>query len=332
MELCGGQTNTYLENSISDFLPSRLNIVHGPGCAMCAAPVSLIDSAVQLAQQESVVLCASGDLLRLKGSSCDLLEIKARGHDVRVVHTPLDSLAIARETPHKKVVFLSIGFEMTAQSNALAIWQAKRLGLRNYLLLASQGHVPAVVKRLLKEPGTRVQGIFGLSDICSVAGWSGFEQLSKRFRVPMVVTGHEPLDLLEGIRIVVDLLESNSAVVENQCRGGVSRDGNREAKALIKEVFELADRYWRGIGKVENGGYRLKPEFQAHDAEQAFGLKILPGDDSPLCISRDILFGFKKPPDCPAFGKTCRPGSALGATMVASEGVCASYYRYHADR
>jgi hydrogenase expression/formation protein HypD len=332
MELCSGQTNTFLETGLTEFLPKEINVVHGPACAICAAPVALIDAAVDLAQQENVILCASFDLLRLKGSKCDLLEIKAQGRDVRVVHTPLDSLAIAREEPNKKVVFLSVGFDMAAQSTALAVWQAKRIGLKNYFLLASQCYFPAVVKHILKEPDTKVQGIFGLSSVCTVSGLVEFEPLSKRFRVPIVITGFEPIDLLEGIRLLVNQLENNSANVENQFRGGISRDGNREGKSLIKEVFDLGDRYWRGIGVVEHGGYHLRPEFQQFDAERAFSLTFEAKGDSPVCISRDILLGFKKPTDCPAFGKGCRPGNAMGSTMVSSEGACASYYNFHNDR
>lgn len=332
MELCSGQTNSFLENGLHDFLPKEINIVHGPACAICAAPVALIDAAIDLAQRENVILCASFELLRLKGTNCDLLEIKAQGHDVRVVHTPLDSLAIARDEPNKKIIFLSVGFDMAAQANALALWQAKRLGLKNYFLLASQCYFPAVVTHILQEPDTKVQGIFGLNSVCAVSGLIDFEPLSKRFRVPIVVTGHEPIDLLDGIRICVEQLERNNVQVENRFRGGVSRDGNREGKSLIKEVFNLGDRHWRGIGIVELGGYHLKPEFQHFDAERAFGLKFEAPADHPVCISREILLGFKKPTDCPAFGKGCRPGNALGATMVASEGACASYFNYHNER
>ncbi|MBX3075802.1 hydrogenase formation protein HypD [Candidatus Obscuribacterales bacterium] len=332
MELCSGQTNSFLENGLDQYLPSNIDIVHGPACAVCAAPIALIDAAIELANRDNVILCASFELLRLKGSVCDLLEIKAQGRDVRVVHTPLDSLAIAREEPGKKVVFLSVGFEMAAQSNALAAWQAKRLGLKNYFLLASQCYFPAVVKHILAVPGSKVQGIFGLSSVCSVTGMVDFEPISKRYQVPIVITGHAPTDLLEGIRLCVNLLENKNASVENLFRGSVSRDGNREGKSLIKEVFQLGDRYWRGIGVVEQGGYHLRPEFQQFDAERAFELQFEAKGDNQACISREILLGFKKPTDCPLFGKGCRPGNAMGSTMVSSEGACASYYNFKNDR
>lgn len=328
MEICGGQTSHLLEYKLDQMLPSNVNIVHGPGCAICITPVELIDAAIQIAQQPSVILCASGDLLRLRGTNCDLLEIKAQGADVRVVHSPLDCLSIARESPDKKVVFFSTGFEMTAQLDALSIWQAKRLGLKNYLLLGSHGHVPAVCKRILKEPNTAVQAIMGLGNVCNITGFVDYEQLSKRFQLPVVVTGHEPIDFMEGVEMCVRMLESGKISVENQFRSGVSRDGNREAKSLINEVFELVDREWRGIGRVELSGYRLKPEFQAHDARRVFDVKVESKPDSSACISKEILLGFKKPTDCPLFGKSCRPGSALGATMVSNEGTCATYYNY----
>jgi len=327
MELCSGQTNTYLEAGLREYLPKNIDVVHGPACAVCATPVALIDAAIELAKQESVILCASGELIRLKGSQTDLLEIKAQGHDVRVVHTPLDSLGIARESPDKKVVFFSVGFERTVQSNALAIWQAKRLGLKNYFMLASHLHVAGVVKHILNQPDTKVQGILGLTDVCAVSGLGDYEPLSKRFQAPVVVTGHEPLDILEGIKICVGMLESQNANVETQSHS-ISRDGNREARALIREVFEVGNRYWRGIGFVENGGYHFKPEFHHFDAERAFNLQIVATEDAPVCISKEILLGFKKPTDCPAFGKGCRPGNALGSTMVSSDGACSSYYNF----
>ncbi len=328
MEFCGGQTGTFLDSGLSQLLPDNVNIVHGPGCAICATPKSIIDCAVEIAKQDSVVLCAGGDLLRLRGQDCDLLELKAQGKDVRVVHTPLDALSLARELPEKQIVYLSVGFDMTAHVNALAVWQARRMELNNFFLLGYQGYVPAVVARILEEPRSQVQAIFGLGDVCTVSGLSEFEPISHRFKVPIVVTGAEPLDLLQAIKMCVELLECDLFSVENQFKSGISRQGNREGKSLIKEVFELIEQEWRGLGLVQNGGYRLKAAFQRHDALKAFGLQIEHVTDSPVCISRQILFGFKKPPDCPAFGKSCRPGSALGATMVSSDGVCASYFEY----
>ncbi len=328
MEICSGQTASFLELELEELLPKNIHLMHGPSCAICTASLSYIDRAIAIAQLDSVIFCAPGDLLRLKGSQCDLLEIKAQGHDVRVVHSPLDCLNIARAQPDKNVVFFSIGFEMTAQANALSIWQAKRLGVKNYSLLGSHGYVPSICSRVLSEPNSRIQGIIGLGNVCTVSGFAEYENISRRFSVPVVVTGYEAINLLEGIDICIQMLESGKNAVENQFRETVSKAGNKEAKALINEVFELADREWRGIGRIENGGYKLRPDFEAYDAELIYPVDIETKADSDACISKDILLGFKKPTDCPLFGKSCRPGTALGATMVSNEGTCATYFNY----
>lgn len=331
MELCGAQTRTILEHHVDERLLPSVNLVHGPGCAICATPISQIESAIKIAQKDAIILCAAGELLRLKGYNCDLLEIKAQGADVRLVSSPLECLAIARENPNNKVVYFSVGFDMTAQLNAHSIWQAKRSGISNYFLLSSHGYVPGVCKRILKEPQSPVQAIITPAQMCSVAGYGDFEPLSEKFRAPIVVIGYDAIDILEGVEKCVELLRAKRANVESQYASGVSRDGNREAKALIREVFEIADREWRGIGVVASGGYKLKPEFEKFDAEREFDVSSAPAGDSSVCISNRILLGFKKPTECPAFGKSCRPSSPLGATMVSNEGVCATYFDYGHD-
>lgn len=331
MELCGEQARAILEQRVDEQLHPSVNLVHGPGCAICATPISQIENAIKIAQKEAVIFCAPGELLRLKGHNCDLLEIKAQGADIRVVSSPLDCLAIARDNPDNKVVYFSVGFDMTAQLNAHTIWQAKRSGVSNYFLLSSHGYVPGVCKRILREPQSPVQAILAPAQMCSVAGYVDLEPLVEKFRTPIVVTGYDAIDILEGIEKCVELLSSKRATVESQYASGVSRDGNREAKALLREVFEIVDREWRGIGIVPSGGYRLKPEFQRFDAETEFEVSSPAASDSSVCISNRILLGFQKPIECPAFGKSCRPSSPLGATMVSNEGVCATYYDYRHD-
>jgi hydrogenase expression/formation protein HypD len=331
MELCGEQARAILEQRIDERLHPSVNLVHGPGCAICATPVSQIENAIEIAQRETVIFCAPGELMRLKGYNCDLLEIKAQGADVRAVSSPLDCLAIARDNPDNKVVYFSVGFDMTAQLNAHSIWQAKKSGISNYFLLSSHGYVPGVCKRILKEPQSPVQAILAPAQMCSVSGYADLEPLAEKFRTPIVVTGYDAIDILEGIEKCVELLRSKRASVESQYASGVSKDGNREAKALIKEVFEIVDSEWRGIGIVPNGGYRLKQEFERFDAEKEFGVSSAAARDSSVCISNRILLGFQKPIECPAFGKSCRPSSPLGATMVSNEGVCATYYDYRHD-
>lgn len=331
MELCGEQARAILEQRVDERLHPSINLVHGPGCAICATPVSQIENAIKIAQKEAVIFCAPGELMRLKGYSCDLLEIRAQGADVRVVSSPLDCLAIARDNSDNKVVYFSAGFDMTAQLNAHSIWQAKRSGITNYFLLSSHGYVPGVCKRILKEPQSPVQAILAPAQMCNVSGYADLEPLAEKFRTPIVVTGYDAIDILEGIEKCVELLGSKCSAVESQYASGVSRDGNREAKALIREVFEIVDREWRGIGVVTNGGYRLKAEFERFDAEKEFEVSSAPAGDYKVCISDRILLGFQKPIECPAFGKSCRPSSPMGATMVSNEGVCATYYDYRHD-
>lgn len=331
MEVCAGQTRTMLENNLDEIIPSGINLVHGPGCAICATPLSKIDKAIEIAQQDDVILCCSGELLRLKGSRCDLLEIKAGGADVRVVPSPLDCLGLARKYPDKKLVFYTIGFETKAELNALSVWQAKRLGLNNFYLLASHPLVVSVCSKVLKTEDSPVQGILCPGEVCTVTGFSNYERVAKKHSVPIVVSGYEPIDLMEGLLECVKLLESKKVSTKNMFRRDVTRDGNKQAKALINDVFDMVDCEWRGIGMVENGGYALRKEFSAYNADLEFDLPVKSIQDSHYCISNDILLGFKKPTDCQAFGKSCRPGDPQGATMVSNQGTCFTYYRFLHD-
>ncbi len=331
MEVCAGQTRTMLENNLDQLIPSNINLVHGPGCAICATPLNKIDKAIEIAQQEDVIFCCSGELLRLKGSRLDLLEIKAGGADVRVVPSPLDSLALARKHPDKKVVFFTIGFETKAELNALSVWQAKRLGLKNFFLLPSHPLVVSVCSKVLKSLESQVQGILSPGEVCAVTGFSNYERVAKKHNVPIVVSGYEPVDLLEGLLECVKMLESGKASIKNMFRRDVSRDGNKQAKALIGDVFEMVDSEWRGIGLVENGAYALRPEYAQFDADKAFPLEVSSRPDADFCISNQILLGFKKPTDCPAFGKSCRPSDPQGSTMVSNQGTCFTYYKFLHD-
>jgi len=328
MEVCAGQTRMLLEYDLRRYLPEQLRLVHGPGCAICATPLATIDRAIAICQLDSVVFCCSGELLRLKGSDCDLLEMKARGADIRVVHSPLDSLTLARKMPEKKVVFFTIGFETKVELNALSVWQAKRLGLKNFYLLYSHPCVSAVCSRVLRTVDTPVKGILSPGDVCSVTGTSEYERLSQKYGAPFVITGYQPLDLLEGILSCVKFLESGKSGVKAQYERAISRDGNQQAKALISEVFEVKDREWRGIGNVERGGYRMKSDFAAYDAFGQFEVDVVSRADSPSCISNQILLGLKVPTDCPVFGNSCHPNSPQGATMVSNQGTCFTYYNF----
>lgn len=332
MEVCAGQTRTMLEHKLDQIIPDNINLVHGPGCAICATPLSKIDKAIEIAQQEDVVFCCSGELLRLKGSRVDLLEIKAGGADVRAVPSPLDCLALARSQPDKKFVFFTIGFETKAELNALSVWQARRLGLKNFFLLSSIPLVVSVCNKVLKSGQSPVQGVLCPGEVCAVTGYSNYERVARKYDVPIVVSGYEPVDLLEGLLACVKMLESGRTDIKNIFRRDVTRDGNKQAKALINDVFEMVDTDWRGIGIVENGAYSLKEEYAAYDADRAFPLTVESRPDADFCIANQILLGFKKPTDCPAFGKSCRPSDPQGSTMVSNQGTCFTYYKFLHDQ
>jgi len=328
MEVCGGQTHSIVRYGIDRMMPSAIELVHGPGCPVCVTSLEMIDRAHAIASRPEVIFASFGDMLRVPGSHGDLLTLKSNGADVRVVYSPLDAIKIARENPDRKVVFFGIGFETTAPANAMAIHQAKRLGVKNFSMLISHVLVPPAMASILQAPGNRVQAFLGPGHVCAVMGWREYESLCERYRVPIVITGFEPLDILEGILMAVRQLEEGRAEVENQYVRAVSRDGNRPARDLIFEVFEVGDRKWRGVGSIPKSGYKISYEYRDHDAEKIFEVGQIDTRESPECISGLILRGLKKPSDCPAFGRQCTPQSPLGATMVSAEGACAAYYQY----
>jgi len=328
MEVCGGQTHTIVKYGIDHLLPPEVELVHGPGCPVCVTSLEMIDKAHAIAQRPDVIFCSFGDMLRVPGSTTDLLVLKSRGADVRVVYSPIDSLKIARANPDKKVVFFAIGFETTAPGNAMAVWQARQQGIRNFSVLVSHVLVPPAMAAILESPLNRVQGFLGPGHVCTVMGYSEYEPIAKRYSVPVVITGFEPLDILEGVLMTVRQLETGKSEVQNQYPRVVKYEGNRVAQDLVNKVFEVCDRKWRGVGSIPASGYKLRAEFSQHDAERLFKVEEIATEESPICISGLVLRGVKKPHDCPAFGKECTPVHPLGATMVSAEGACAAYYAY----
>jgi hydrogenase expression/formation protein HypD len=328
MEVCGGQTHAIVRFGLDELLPPGLTLVHGPGCPVCVTPVELIDKAVALAWQPGVMFCSFGDMLRVPGTKEDLLAVKAAGGDVRMVYSPLDAVALARRHPDRHVVFFAVGFETTAPANALAVLQAHRLGLKNFSLLVSHVRVPPAIVTLLSSPDNRIQGFLTAGHVCTVMGYTEYEPLAEQFHVPMVVTGFEPLDILQGIYRCVRQLERGEARVENAYARAVRREGNRPAQALMQEVFEVVDRQWRGLGRIPASGLGLRKKYADFDAESRFDLTVDSRPETGECISGLVLQGRKKPIECPAFGTRCTPEHPLGATMVSSEGACAAYYRY----
>jgi hydrogenase expression/formation protein HypD len=328
MEVCGGQTHTIVKYGIDRLLPDEVELVHGPGCPVCVTSLEMIDKAHAIAQRPEVIFCSFGDMLRVPGSKVDLLVLTSRGADVRIVYSPIDALKIARANPNKKVVFFAIGFETTAPGNAMAVWQAQKQGLTNFSVLVSHVLVPPAMAALLQSPLNRVQGFLGPGHVCTVMGYQEYEPIAARYRVPIVITGFEPLDILEGVLMTVRQLEAGTAEVENEYPRVVKREGNRVAQDLVNSVFEICDRKWRGVGLIPKSGYKLRPEFRKQDAELLFEVEEIDTEESSVCISGLVLRGVKKPHDCPAFGTTCTPTRPLGATMVSAEGACAAYYAY----
>jgi hydrogenase expression/formation protein HypD len=328
MEVCGGQTHTIVKYGIDELLPPGIELVHGPGCPVCVTPLELIDKAIVIASRPDVIFCSFGDMLRVPGSQRDLFTVKAAGGDVRIVYSPLDCLRIAEQNPARTVVFFAVGFETTSPANAMAVWQAKRRGLKNFAVLVSHVLVPPAMTAILASPTNRVQGFLGAGHVCTVMGYEEYEPLAERFGIPIVITGFEPLDLLEGVYRCVRMLEEGLHGVENQYARAVHREGNPAALRLIRDVFEVTDRKWRGIGTIPQSGFRLSPGYAEFDAEGRFDVEGVQVAESSVCISGLILQGLKKPHDCPAFGKTCTPENPLGATMVSTEGACAAYYHY----
>ena len=328
MELCGGQTHTLIRSGITRMLPAGITLVHGPGCPVCVTSLELIDRALAIARRPEVIFTSFGDMLRVPGSEADLFAVKSAGADVRMVYSPLDAVKLAAKHPDREVVFFAVGFETTAPANAMAVWQASRQDLRNFSILAAHVLVPPAMEAILASPANRVQAFLAAGHVCAIMGYREYEPIAARHRVPIVVTGFEPLDLLQGIHMAVRALEAGRHGVENQYARAVTRDGNIPAQRLLREVFEPCDRKWRGIGEIPASGLRLRPEYAAFDAEQRFAVGHLSAAESPLCFAGEVLQGLRKPPDCPAFGRECTPEHPLGAPMVSSEGACAAYYRY----
>jgi hydrogenase expression/formation protein HypD len=328
MEICGGQTHTIMRYGLEELLPREVELVHGPGCPVCVAALEIVDKAIAIASLPGVIFVSYGDMLRVPGSHSDLFRVKAAGGDVRIAYSPMDALKIARENPARPVVFFGIGFETTAPANAMAVWQAKQEGLANFSMLVSHVLVPPAMRLILSSKANRVQGLIAPGHVCTVMGWREYEDLARDFHIPVVIGGFEPLDLLEAIRLLVVQLEEGRAEVENQYVRSVSYAGNLPAQRVMAQVFETADRQWRGIGSIPMSGYRLRPEFAAFDAEKVFGTGQITATEPAECISALVLQGLKKPAECTAFGTRCTPESPLGAPMVSSEGVCAAYYQY----
>jgi hydrogenase expression/formation protein HypD len=326
MEVCGGQTHTIVKQGIDEMLPVGVRMIHGPGCPVCVTPLEQIDKALAIAARPDVIFTSYGDMLRVPGSATDLLALKARGADVRIVYSPLDALRIAREHPDKQVVFFAVGFETTAPANAMAVAEAARTGVDNFSVLVSHVLVPPAMVALLESPSNQVQGFLAAGHVCAVMGWTEYEPIAARYRVPIVVTGFEPLDLLEGILMTIQQLEDGRAEVENQYVRAVKRDGNALARETVLSVFEIGERSWRGIGPIPDSGYRLRPAFARFDAERKFNVGEIHTREHPACIAGAILTGEKTPLDCTAYGVLCTPQKPLGAPMVSSEGTCAAFY------
>ena len=328
MEVCGGQTHSIVKYGLDALLPDSVELVHGPGCPVCVTSLEMIDRAHAIARMPGVIFCSFGDMLRVPGSSADLFKIKAEGADVRVVYSPLDCLRIARANPAKQVVFFAIGFETTAPANAMVVWQAREQGIRNFSVLVSHVLVPPAITGILEASDNRVQAFLGPGHVCAIAGWAEYEPVVDRYRVPIVITGFEPIDILQGVLMAVRQLEQGRAELENAYTRAVRRDGNPAAQQMIERVFRVCDRAWRGIGVIPHSGFALTADFARYDAAQIFGVETIQSVEPAICISGQVLRGLKKPHDCSAFGKQCTPETPLGATMVSAEGACAAYYNY----
>ncbi len=328
MEVCGGQTHAIMKFGVDELLPPQVSLLHGPGCPVCVTPLELVDKAVAIAARPGVIFCSFGDMLRVPGTKHDLFQVKANGGDVRIVYSPLDALKIAHEHPDKQVVFFAVGFETTAPANAMSVFQARQQGIGNYSILVSHVLVPPALEALLHSPDNRVQGLLAAGHVCTIMGYEEYVPIAEKYRVPIVVTGFEPIDILQGVYMCVRQLEEGRAEVENQYARSVRRRGNLPAQDIVGKVFRVVPRKWRGIGEIPQSGLGLTPEYAAFDAEARFGVSGYTAEESSECISGEILRGVKKPPECPAFGTACTPEHPLGATMVSNEGACAAYYRY----
>ncbi len=330
MEICGGQTHSIVKYGIDELLPKEITLIHGPGCPVCVTSIELIDQAIALAQRPEVILCSFGDMLRVPGTEKDLLSVKATGADVRIVYSPVDALKVARDNPDKEVVFFAVGFETTAPATSMAIFRAEQQELKNFSMLVSHVLVPPAMEAILASPNCQVQGFLAAGHVCTVMGYTEYYPIAEKYQCPIIVTGFEPVDILQGIYLCVQQLEAGKAEVENQYKRSVEEQGNIPAQQLIREVFEVTSRDWRGIGEIPHSGLKLRDKYGQFDAQKRFNLQSIPSafaEPSP-CISGEIMQGVKKPHQCPAFSGECTPEHPLGAPMVSSEGACAAYYRY----
>jgi hydrogenase expression/formation protein HypD len=332
MEVCGGQTHAIVKFGLDELLPKQVHLLHGPGCPVCVTPLELIDKSMEIARRTGVIFCSFGDMLRVPGSRTDLLSIKAEGGDVRIVYSPIDAVKVAQTNPGREVVFFAVGFETTAPATAMAVHQAARIGLKNFSLLVSHVLVPPAIEAIMRSGDCRVQAFLAAGHVCTVMGFEEYAPLAAKYRMPIVVTGFEPADILQGVLMCVEQLESGRAEVENQYSRSVRREGNLPAQQFIREVFEIVPRNWRGIGEIPRSGLGLRAAYAAFDAEQKFGLAHVQVKEPAECRSGLVLQGQIKPVECPAFGTRCTPEHPLGATMVSSEGACAAYYRYRRER
>ena len=328
MEVCGGQTHAIVKFGIDELLPKQITLIHGPGCPVCVTPLEMIDKALEIAARPNVIFNSFGDMLRVPGSATDLLSVKARGGDVRMVYSPLDAVKLAEQNPAKEVVFFGVGFETTAPATAMAVYQAAQKKLKNFSMLISHVLVPPAIEALMSSPNCRVQGFLAAGHVCAVMGYEEYRPIAAKYHVPIVVTGFEPLDIFQGVLMVVQQLESGRAEVENQYTRAVRREGNQPAQELIRKVFKVVPRKWRGVGEIPQSGLGLNDAYAAFDAEKKFGLADHHVEEPSECLSGLVLQGQIKPHECPAFGTRCTPEHPLGATMVSSEGACAAYYRY----
>ncbi len=328
MEICGGQTHSIIRFGLDELLPREITLIHGPGCPVCVTPIEIIDKAIAIASRPGVVFCSFGDMLRVPGSHKDLLTVKSEGGDVRIVYSPMDAVTLARKHPDRQVVFFAVGFETTAPANAMSVAQAERLKLENFSILASHVLVPPAIEAVLSSPSCLVQGFLAAGHVCTIMGVDQYRPIAERYRVPIVVTGFEPLDILQGVAMCVEQLEAGRAEVENQYTRSVRAEGNAAAIRQIEAVFEPTARKWRGIGEIPASGLKIREAYARFDAERRFDVGAIVAEEPAECLAGEVLQGHKKPHDCPAFGVRCTPDHPLGAPMVSSEGACAAYYRY----
>lgn len=330
MEICGGQTHGLVKNGILELLPKRVQMIHGPGCPVCVTPLNLIDKAIELIEN-GVIVCSFGDMIRVPGSKKSLLEAKAEGGDLRILYSPIEAVKIAKNNPDKEVVFFAVGFETTAPANALSVLHARKEGIRNYSILVSHVLVPPAMEAILDDEFCNIDAFLGAGHVCAIMGYKEYHPLAEKYNIPIIITGFEPLDLVQGIYMAVKQLESGTYIVENQYARAVKEEGNLAAKKVISQVFEVGNREWRGIGEIPNSGYVLTKEFKEFDAELKFGVNKIKVQENEKCIAGEILKGIKKPHECSQFSKVCNPSNPLGAPMVSSEGACAAYYHFSSN-